>query len=273
MRGNGFWDWMTSSDTGVEAASQTLSINEQAQGTLRRLPVVNFLDINDSKYIDALMEEALPHDRSRFRRYLSTSTLGLGMITAGPGFGKTTALAAATLAMQASLGNIYCSGPSNVSVDNFTARIDRLTRSICARYNQGKDENDPSRARHRMVIRGYKPRDESTAFMALVQKTMDGSRAETHRGLLRNSKWQLHLSVAYWLLVLLRSPSVDQLHPDDSKTLHALQKDFDGRAKIADLRAVVTGSMTWEDFCTASAGKKSPLPLLLDAVLASADLL
>lgn len=54
-------------------------------------------------------------------------------------------LAVAGLAMQASLGQILCSGPSNVAVDNLARRLDRTTRSICARYNQSKWPDDEPR--------------------------------------------------------------------------------------------------------------------------------
>jgi hypothetical protein len=39
------------------------------------------LDISNECYADALVEEALPQDRSRFRAYLSSRPLGLGLIT------------------------------------------------------------------------------------------------------------------------------------------------------------------------------------------------
>ncbi|CAH0048521.1 unnamed protein product, partial [Clonostachys solani] len=41
----------------------------------------------------------------------------------GPGFGKTTGLAIATLVMRASQGKIYGSASSNVAVDNFAERL------------------------------------------------------------------------------------------------------------------------------------------------------
>lgn len=48
----------------------------------RSLPMTNFLETNDERYIEALMMEALPSDRAGFQKYLSKRPLGLGIITA-----------------------------------------------------------------------------------------------------------------------------------------------------------------------------------------------
>lgn len=65
LLGHGFFEWMT----------QTTTVP-------RQLPIVNFLDVEDTKYTDALLGEALPQDRARFRQYLSKRPLGLGLMTA-----------------------------------------------------------------------------------------------------------------------------------------------------------------------------------------------
>ena len=49
---------------------------------LRPLPMVNLLKSDDKEYIEALLEETLPNDCNRFRRYLSEMPLGVGVITA-----------------------------------------------------------------------------------------------------------------------------------------------------------------------------------------------
>jgi hypothetical protein len=84
MRGTGFYNWMTSpspKDKLSEAMSAT-PLEAKASVTFRRLPVVNFLNIDDDKYVDAMIEEALLEDRTRFRQYLSNRPLGLGIVAA-----------------------------------------------------------------------------------------------------------------------------------------------------------------------------------------------
>lgn len=83
MRGNGFYDWMTQpGPQDITEAMAAASLDDKAAPTLRPLPSVNFLDIDDQAYADAIVEEALPQDRVRFRGYLSNRPLGIGIITA-----------------------------------------------------------------------------------------------------------------------------------------------------------------------------------------------
>ncbi|KAH7010236.1 hypothetical protein EDB80DRAFT_682703 [Ilyonectria destructans] len=97
-----------------------------------------------------MREEALVEDRPRFRKYMSQKHLGLGVVTAGPGVGKTTA-----------------------------------SRSI---------------------------------------------------GRMETAKWKGHFSLVYWLLMLIRSPAVSELSPDDSPALHQMQTRIDGFQDFERLR-------------------------------------
>ncbi|KAG5657908.1 hypothetical protein KAF25_007941 [Fusarium avenaceum] len=278
MRGAGFFDWMTAkapkvpawaaakssakvtTKAPVDEASNDLAqvvedignIGLKPKGTsLRPLPAVNFLDIEDQAYADCILEEALPEDRARFREYLSNRPLGLGMITAGAGFGKTTAGAAATLAMQAKLGKILCSGPTNVAIDNFAARLARRDEATIDRYNKGKAAADPSRRRYKLIIRGYNPSQEISAITSLLRDPKCGDDAVPPSSWKLPPRWKLNLSCAFWLLLVLRSPaSGRQLRPDDHPYLHALQKRIDARPDLLPLRQIATGAITWEEYKT-----------------------
>jgi len=104
MRCQGFYGFMTGqgsdgsiSDTAedpagldresiADAAEQFTELGikdrQHLQPRIRQLPIVDYLDIEDKDYVDALLEVALPEDRARFRGYLSHRHLGLGIITA-----------------------------------------------------------------------------------------------------------------------------------------------------------------------------------------------
>lgn len=102
LRGNGFYWFMAGKqpsvgDQDVTDAMGALSVSS-AVPALRPLPVVNFLDMNDKAYEDAVVEEALPADRQRFRAYLSTRPLGVGIITA---------VSSLTVSLPSSLISIY----------------------------------------------------------------------------------------------------------------------------------------------------------------------
>ncbi|KAM0229344.1 hypothetical protein ACHAP5_011678 [Fusarium lateritium] len=282
LRGAGFFDWMTAKAPPVPAwaaakspAEKTTTkapvtdapINEDPVNeapvtkgigniehqtetiSIRPIPAINFLDIEDQAYIDCIVEEALPEDRTRFRKYLSNRPLGLGMITAGDGFEKTTAGAAATLAMQAKLGKILCSGPTDEAIDNFAARLAHRDKATIDRYNKGKAATDPGRRRYKLIIRGYDPREEVAAITSLLQDPKCGDDAVPATSWKLPSKWKLNLSCAFWLLLVLRSPAAGrELRSDDHPYLHALQKRIDTRADLLSLRQVATGTITWDEY-------------------------
>jgi hypothetical protein len=181
-------------------------------------------------------------------------------------------MAVAGLAMRKSLGHVLATGPTNVAVDNLAARIDRISRSVCACFNEGKVPDDPTRARHAFVVRGYGTDLEVEAVLELLRNP--DSRWQ-------KGPWQLELSAAYWLLVLLRSSGArfGALHPDDSTALHDLQREFDGRADLANFRNVATGNMTMSEFESAREedgtkdGTKGEIRALLAQVVGISDIL
>ncbi|KAK1983080.1 P-loop containing nucleoside triphosphate hydrolase protein [Colletotrichum cereale] len=241
-------------------AALTLEDNgdENASSDWRPLPVSNFTDGWDTSYTEGIIQEALPEDRVRFSEYIRARVLGLGVLTAGPGFGKTTAMAAAALAMQHSLGKILLSAPSNVAVDNLAARVDRTSMSIAERCNKDKAPSDLTRVRRRLVVRGYKSEEDFHALRALLRDPSLGDNARPNRHG-KPTRWKLNLSVSFWLLLLLRSPAVDrQIHEDDPQVLHDMQSYLDGRSDMKDLRAYATGRMPYEQFVKA----KTPMAII-----------
>lgn len=59
---------------------------------------------------------------------------------------------------------------TQVAVDNFANHLDVITRSIAEEYNKGKKADDPSRLRHRFVLRIYTPNNELRALKDLLEK-------------------------------------------------------------------------------------------------------
>lgn len=147
-----------------------------------------------------------------------------------------------------SLGKIYGSGPTHVAVENFSARLGCITASVTNRYNKDKKADDPSRARRLLVIRGNKINDEVEAFFNLLKSPRIGNAAAPNRWWTPPSKWTMHLSLAFWLLVLLRSPGVQELHPDDSVAIFKLRDTIDKRDDLARLRAYGSGAMEMAEY-------------------------
>ncbi|EKJ69275.1 hypothetical protein FPSE_10528 [Fusarium pseudograminearum CS3096] len=248
LRGQGFYQWMSKpAPRDIVEAMEAMMLRD-APATLRPLPVVNFLEGVDKEYADAIVDEALPSDHKRLCAYLEYRPLGLGIATSCPGSSTTTFAAAATLVMQASLGPIFCSAPTNVDVDNFASRIDNRSAMIAARCNDRKHVGRAPRVHRRFVVRAYDMTHESVAFRRLLQDPNQGDNAAPNSFFDPPSNWKLHLSRVYWLLVLLRSPTVRSLHQDDAPVLHHLQQGIDKNPDIAGLRALVTGAIDWETF-------------------------
>ncbi|CEI40060.1 unnamed protein product [Fusarium venenatum] len=239
MRGKGFFEWMSKPETDIEQSHSM---------ALRQLPLHNFLNAIDKEYAEAIIDEALPQDRARFRNYLERRPLGLGIVTGGPGFGKTTIAAAITLAMEASLGNFFASAPTNVAVDSFASRIESRGRAITARYNEGKETMGKTpKALHRLVVRVYKHKDECVAFLRLLENPNDSDSISPGSVFRNPSKWKLHLSSTCWLLMVLYSPIVRPLHPKDALTLHRLQREIEALPDLASLRALAKQEASWEE--------------------------
>ncbi|KAL6798043.1 hypothetical protein J3E68DRAFT_425292 [Trichoderma sp. SZMC 28012] len=171
LRSTGFWDALVRSPDEVDQLAEALAIArlnadtntdiaEQAKMLLPdRLPVSDLIAL-PAEHLNALMEEVLPADRKRFVKYMSERLSGLCCITVGPGFGKTTALAVGTLAMTATLGQIYGTAPMHVATDNFAERFDLTSKRVTQCLHQGKANGDTTRARRALVIRGYLPSEE-----------------------------------------------------------------------------------------------------------------
>jgi hypothetical protein len=83
LRGRGIWGWMTTKphDEGSLSAQVANTGLQERNLLLRKPPVVNFLDIPE-ELATAIVAEALPVDRARFRAYLSDRPFGIGIISA-----------------------------------------------------------------------------------------------------------------------------------------------------------------------------------------------
>ncbi|KAK1462994.1 hypothetical protein CCUS01_08399 [Colletotrichum cuscutae] len=278
MRGQGYAEWMMQSGPAAEGEGVTGLTEAMASATiietppsLRHLPKVSFLPGKDVRYEEALTSISLEEDRERWPAFCRQVLLGIAIVTAGPGYGKTTEMAKTTLAMEYSLGRVFCTAPAHVAVTNFAVRTDKITREVCLRYNDNLPEGTP-RARHRMVLRGYKRAHELAAFEALLEDPRLGDMAAPQLSY-GQSPWRLELSVAFWLLVLLRSPAVRDLHKDDKEALHQLQRQVDTRRDWAKLRAVATGQITWDEYTDTAPPHQKTLSTAMDQLVAMADIL
>jgi hypothetical protein len=174
--------------------------------------------------------------------------------------------------MQETLGFTFCSASSDEGVTSFVSHIWRICCSAATRCNESKTEDNQRRLRRLLVIRGFKTADELQAFMYLLQYPSEAASLALRRGFTGSSHWTLELSVAYWALVLLRSPAVPALHNDDSIKLHLLQREMDSVNELLPLRAVAMGEITWQQYIDGTPVPKRMITTIFKRLLNIVDL-
>lgn len=90
--------------------------------------------------------------------------------------------------------------------------------------------------------------DEIDAFFSLLQSPYAGNRAFPDSAWEQPRPWKPHLSLAFWLLVILCFPGVRNLRADDNSGLHQMRDDIDKREELRRLRAVVKGDISWSEY-------------------------
>ncbi|UKZ77015.1 hypothetical protein TrVFT333_004731 [Trichoderma virens FT-333] len=235
------------------------------------LPSVNLLQL-PQRHIKALMEEVLPSDRKRLCAYLSKAPLGFGLITGGPGFGKTTVLSVATLGMSITLGPILASAATDVATDNFAEHLNRISERFTRRLNESKRLDD-SPAGRILVVRGYFEEDEIEAFQSLLEHPQMGDAAAPRSNSSYRAPWRLQLSLTFWLLVALRSPAVRPLHYEDNEEIHLLQSYLDHRGEFERLRNVAAGVISFEEYKNGRMVSPYVIKHLFQGILRHADIL
>ena len=261
----------------------------------KKLPVFDMMALPDG-YLEELMKEIEEDVRRRFIEYMSHRPLGLAIITAvsflsflilfipltlstcilidyqGPGFGKTTVMAVAAISMALTFGSLYASAPTHVAVDNYAARIARVDESLVSRLNEGLDSADPNRARRRLIVRAYKMDHEVIALRALLERPDLGDKAAPSSYWFPSSKWKLHCSLTYWVLMVLGSPAVRRLDENDPPALSDMRNNIKGHKTRHDLYRLATRQIQWREFKDSQANKDGSLGHLLDEILQYADI-
>lgn len=160
-----------------------------------------------------------------------------------------------------------------MTVDNFAFRLDQITSRITNRLNNTNKSNYATRTHCKLIVRGYRGGDEIDAFSSLLQSPYAGDGALPISAWEEPRPWKLHLSLAFWLLAILRSPGVRSLRTDDSPGLHQMRDDIDKREKLKRLCAVAKGDISWPEYkCGGGQVSVSTIGALLTQILRHADI-
>jgi hypothetical protein len=174
--------------------------------------------------------------------------------------------------MQATLKKILGTTPTNVAIDNFADRLDLISQMVAARRNEGKSADDATRTRGLLVLRCYKADEEVDAFFNVLRDPQLGDEAGPNNNWNRESNWRLHLSPTYWLLMVLRSPSVRVLGTNDPIAIHEMQAKMDSKPVYARFRDVATGIITWQEYEKGGMVEAHIVISMFNTILENADI-
>ncbi|KAG9258640.1 AAA domain-containing protein [Emericellopsis atlantica] len=243
--GRGFWRTQLAAanpsllDTSPEAKLASMSLKPLSLGEREwSLPTADLLP-EDSLYWAALQCEVDADDQAQFERHMAQVPLGIAIISAGAGYGKTTRVAVATLSLTDRVKKVYASGPTHIAVNNFVERTDRVDVAAVAYCREGEC-GDENRVR-RFIVRGRLADDNVRAARRLLENP-DATEAELFPWQVgRNNRWQLHLSLAYWVLKALGSPAVPELVETDPEAIWELRAQLvsvhGGQAMVDAIKA------------------------------------
>lgn len=175
--------------------------------------------------------------------------------------------------MAATLGSIYSTAPTHVATAKFAERLHRISQSVTRRRNEGKKSGDGTRARRTFVMRCFSPDDETIAFVNILRNLHLGDKAAPNRDWSIDSNWTLNLTPSFWLLMVLRSPAVREIHEDDPKVIHEMQQQMDIRRDYERLRAVATGKISWQKYESGPMVKKEAIEGMFGHLLRNTDIL
>lgn len=175
--------------------------------------------------------------------------------------------------MQAALGKVFGTAPTNVATDNLASRLDLISRKVTDRLNAKRDK-DNTGFRRLLVVRAFKLDDEHAAFINILRDpTLRDNAAPQHKWG-PESKWTLHLSRAYWLLMCLGSTVVRYIHEDDSYYLHRYVKSrIENSPLCTRLREVARQEISWQEYESGAMIEKAIIKDMFLTILEYADIL
>ncbi|PHH81078.1 hypothetical protein CDD80_3360 [Ophiocordyceps camponoti-rufipedis] len=235
MRGGGFWSSLREKamDDMNESMSSLQLENGGRSTSLPSLPVENYLEGATSEFIDALLQEVLPEDRRRLRGYLSARTLGLSLVTGGPGFGKTTTLCLFIVALLRRYGHVLCVTVNEAALDILASRLDEVFARVLERHNAAAAQSFPPP----LFVRPLPMQEELATLLELLKnpRTMDEPEVTTP-----------NLSLAYWFLVVFQSRHV--YVTKEPSSVKEIRRTLSTMPVTAKLRALVAGTLSWDEY-------------------------
>lgn len=169
-----------------------------------------------------------------------------------------------------SLGRIYCSAPTQTAVDKFASRLQQIASAVAARCSASRPVGN--QVRKPLIVRPHAISDELFAFKHLLQHPQDIDGAVKTTDYAVSSDSNLHLSLAFWVLVALRSKATERFDvgamPDALGWFYDSTHSNPGLWRIRDM---ATGFMDWAQYCEGEMVPDDRIVSAMQSVLRSAD--
>lgn len=190
---------------------------------------------------DVCLEFVGSANRERFEDYMSNVS-NVGIITGPAGSGKTRGVAAlANFRVSGAKERVVIAAHSNVAVnrskDAFEVAAIHLITEANKRLDQNQIFNFP------VMLLGTNTHDDLRVVRHIIEAK--GSTDGLENLANRTSKFQLHYSLAHWLLMILEVPRFKLLDNCPSSILD-IQKEMRNEPTLQPLRDFVAGKITWD---------------------------
>ncbi|XEU94804.1 hypothetical protein FSHL1_000088 [Fusarium sambucinum] len=163
---------------------------------------------------DACLSQVFQDDRERVQQYFGRLYLGLGLVSAPPGTGKShlASIVVILMCLNESIKHVYVTAASNGATDNIIERIDGMAQTVAETLPQ-------VHLKHLMLLRGYSLSTEvENCTMALLGQPFNED------AIFNPHPWKFSRSLCWWTLRVLGSERAPQLTEDDNAELWDLQQ-------------------------------------------------
>lgn len=197
-----------------------------------------FFNFCPADYLAVIRTKMGSRTQDRFGKFVEALRLPVMGIIGFAGSGKTELAGLVALMFTSNIryGSIYCAAPTNVATSNIANRVHALAVEMHSKL--------PSARRMQMelptVIRGHHIDVEVQSFIT----TVNGDTATEDKCAQR--RWAMPLSICEWMLKVVEFGDY-KLARADSRSLHALQKDFQEWHIFSGLRKFVSGKITFKE--------------------------
>lgn len=131
--------------------------------------------------------------------------------------------------------------------------------------------DEVGQSRH-LILRGFKTRTETEAFLALLERPQLGDAAVRVSAWKRNSRWHLELSATFYLLLMLGCPGAGRkMTSEDSHRLHTLKAQLDDMPGLDRVRELGAGKIEWDEFERQGGITKNTIGELINKIVLAAD--